>query len=113
METTYFGIHLWAQAVQAAGSIEPSAIRQAIQGRSFDAPEGKVRIDPDTHYTWRVVRLGQIVKGGQFDILWSSEKPRPPLPFPLADAHRSPAAWETFLQDLYKDWGGQWEAPRR
>ena len=46
METTYFGIHLWAQAVQAAGSIEPSAIRQAIQGRSFDAPEGKVRIDP-------------------------------------------------------------------
>lgn len=113
METTYFGIHLWAQAVQAAGSIEPAAIRQAMQGRSFDAPEGKVRIDPGTCYTWRVVRLGQIVKEGQFDILWSSEKSRAPLPFPLAGAHRSPAAWETFLQDLYKGWGGQWEVPRR
>jgi urea transport system substrate-binding protein len=112
MEAVYFGIHLWAQAVQSAGSVEPGAIRQAIKGRSFDAPEGKVRIDANTQYTWRVVRLGRIVEGGQFEIVQSSELARPPVPFPLGGEHRTPAAWETFLQDLYTGWGGRWEAPQ-
>ncbi len=108
METVYFGIHLWAQAVQSSGSIEPSAIRQAMKGRTLEAPEGKVRIDADTGYTWRVVRMGRIVEGGQFEILWSSETPRQPVPFPPT---RTRAAWETFLQNLYQRWGGSWEAP--
>jgi urea transport system substrate-binding protein len=110
METVYFGIHLWAQAVQAAGSIEPRAIRQAMMRRTFEAPEGRVRIDADTGYTRRIVRMGRSVEGGQFEILWSSETPRQPQSFPPT---RTRAAWETFLQELYNGWGGQWEAPAR
>jgi urea transport system substrate-binding protein len=110
METVYFGIHLWAQAVQAAGSIEPRAIRQAMMRRTFEAPEGRVRIDADTGYTRRIVRMGRSVEGGQFEILWSSETPRQPQPFPPT---RTRAAWETSLQELYNGWGGQWEAPAR
>jgi urea transport system substrate-binding protein len=108
METAYFGIHLWAQAVQSAGSTEPRAIRQAMKRRTFEAPEGKVQIDADTGYTRRVVRLGRIVENGQFEIQWSSETPRRPVPFPPT---RTRAAWETFLQDLYTRWGNSWEAP--
>jgi urea transport system substrate-binding protein len=113
METVYFGVNLWAQAVQAAGSVEPAAVREALKGRSFDAPEGRVRIDPDTVYTWRVIRLGRISEDGQFEILWSSETPRRPVPFPLGAEHRTPAAWEHFLDELHRGWGDRWEAPER
>jgi urea transport system substrate-binding protein len=108
METAYFGIHLWAQAVQAAGSTDPRAIRQAMKRRSMEAPEGKVQIDAETGYTWRILRMGRVVENGQFEVLWSSEVPRRPVPFP---ASRTPAAWETFLQDLFHRWHDSWEAP--
>jgi urea transport system substrate-binding protein len=110
METVYFGVHLWAQAVQAAGSAEPRAVRAKIKGLSFDAPEGKVRIDSETGYTWRVMRLGRVAPEGQFEILWNVETPRKPVPFPST---RSRDAWEKFLTDLYTGWGNRWLAPPR
>ncbi|HEY7158804.1 MAG TPA: transporter substrate-binding protein [Gemmataceae bacterium] len=109
METVYFGIHLWAEAVRAAGSAEPRAVRAKIKGLSFDAPEGKVRIDPETGYTWRVMRLARVTPEGQFEILWNAETPRKPVPFP---ATRGRDAWEKFLKDLYTGWGNRWLAPR-
>jgi urea transport system substrate-binding protein len=109
METVYFGIHLWAQAVREAGSAEPRAVRAKIKGLSFDAPEGKVRIDSETGYTWRVMRLGHVTPEGQFEILWNVETPRKPVPFPST---RSRDAWEKFLTDLYTGWGNRWLAPR-
>jgi urea transport system substrate-binding protein len=110
METVYFGIHLWAEAVRAAGSAEPRAVRAKIKGLSFDAPEGKVRIDPETGYTWRVMRLGRVAPEGQFEILWNVETPRKPVPFPST---RGRDAWEKFLTDLYTGWGNRWLAPPR
>jgi urea transport system substrate-binding protein len=108
METVYFGVHLWAQAVQAAGTVEPSAVRAAIKARSFDAPEGRVRIDRDTRYTWRMMRLGHVLEGGQFEILWDTQEPLRPQPFPSS---RSRDDWKKFLRDLYKGWGDRWVAP--
>lgn len=108
METIYFGVYLWAQAVQAAGTVEPSAVIQAIKGRSFEAPEGRVRIDRDTQYTWRVLRLGQVKEDGQFEIRSNNETPQRPTPFP---ASRLRGEWERFLKNLYGSWGERWQAP--
>jgi urea transport system substrate-binding protein len=108
MEATYVGVHLWAQAVRAAGTDDPAAVRRALKGQSLDAPEGRVRVDPKTQYTWKVVRMGRVVPGSQFDIQWSSDKPIAPEPFPPT---RTRQAWEQFLQKLYDDWAGHWEAP--
>jgi urea transport system substrate-binding protein len=48
MEAAYFGVHLWARAVQAAGTPDDvAAVRRAVGGQEFDAPEGLVRIDAD------------------------------------------------------------------
>ncbi|HEY7327905.1 MAG TPA: transporter substrate-binding protein [Gemmataceae bacterium] len=106
METVYFGVHLWAQAVQAAGSTEPQAVREALmKGREFDAPEGTVRIDRATRYTWRPMRLGRVKSDGQFEILSDSEWAVPPQPFPPTRSH---AEWEKFLKDLYSGWGNSW-----
>jgi urea transport system substrate-binding protein len=108
METVYFGVHLWAQAVQAAGSIEPQAVREALmKGREFEAPEGSVRIDRTTRYTWRPMRIGRVKADGQFEIIGETDTgwAIPPQPFPPT---RSRAVWEKFLGDLYTSWGNNW-----
>jgi len=105
MEAGYLGVHLWAQAAHAADSDDVAAIRRALPNQSFEAPGGLVRIDAENQHTWKTMRLGRIVEGGQFEIVWSSEKPIRPDPYP---ASRSPAAWEDFLNKLYMTWGGNW-----
>jgi urea transport system substrate-binding protein len=107
MEAAYFGAHLWAQAVEAAGSPAAPAVRAALRGRAFDAPGGLVRIDPENQHTWKVVRLGRIV-GGRIEVVWSSEASVRPEPFPST---RSLSAWRTFLADLSGRWGGRWSNP--
>jgi urea transport system substrate-binding protein len=109
MEAGYFSVYLWAQAVESAGRDDPRAIREAVKNQSFDAPGGTVRIDPENQHAWKVFRLGRIVEGGQFDIISSSEKPIRPEPFPRC---RSREAWSKFLNDMFQEWGGQWERPR-
>lgn len=108
MEAAYFSVYLWKQAVEKAGSDDPRAIREAIKGQSFDAPQGLVTIDPDNQHTWKVFRMGQIVKGGTFKIVDDKGSPQHPEPFPRS---RSRAAWEQFLTDLQQKWKGQWYNP--
>jgi urea transport system substrate-binding protein len=107
METVYFSVHLWAQAVQAAGSAEPRAVRESIlKGRSLDAPEGNVRIDGSTRYTWRPMRIGRVKSDGQFEILYDTVWALQPQPFPLTSSREE---WKQFLNDLYTGWGNSWQ----
>jgi urea transport system substrate-binding protein len=108
MEAAYFGVHLWAQAVRQAGSDDVKAIRQAMAGQTFDAPGGNVRIDAATGHTWKTVRIGRILDDGSFKIVFSSERPIQPLPYPKT---RTRAQWDAFLNDLYQKWGGSWANP--
>jgi len=105
MEAGYSGVHLWAQAVEAGGAADAPIIRQALPNQRFEAPGGPVRIDPENQHTWKTMRLGQIVEGGQFETVWSSEKPIRPEPYPSS---RSAAAWNAFLAGLAKEWNGRW-----
>jgi urea transport system substrate-binding protein len=108
MESAYFGVHLWAQAVRQANSDDVRAIRQAIRGQKMQAPEGPVQIDPDNQHAWKIYRLGQIGPEGQFQIKDRSEDPLAPMPYP---ASRTPQQWQQFLDDLYQKWGQRWENP--
>ncbi len=105
MEAGYSGVHLWAQAAHAADPEDVRSVRQALPNQSFEAPGGLVRIDAENQHTWKTVRLGRIVEGGQFEIVWSSEKPIRPEPYP---GSRSADAWDDFLNKLYKTWGSNW-----
>ncbi|MCI0526230.1 MAG: transporter substrate-binding protein, partial [Nitrospira sp.] len=108
MEAGYFGVHLWAQAVRDVGSTSVTAVRQAIKNQSFNAPEGIVYIDAENQHTWKTVRIGKIRTDGQFAIVWTSDKPVRPVPYPI---FRLRSEWQTFLQDLYRGWGGKWVNP--
>ena len=109
LEAAYFGVMLWAQAVRAAGSAEPAAVLAKIGGQGMRAPGGLAYIDGPTHHAWKYARLGRIRPDGQFDIVWSSDKPVRPMPFPL---FRTRADWESWQKDLSASWGGKWVSPR-
>jgi urea transport system substrate-binding protein len=53
------------------------------------------------------MRLGKVVAGGQFEVMWSSERPLRPEPFASS---RSPASWTELLSDLFRRWDGHWSA---
>ncbi len=82
IEAAYFQVHLYARAVARAGSTDSDAVRRAAGGLIFSAPGGLVRIDPHNQHTWKVARIGRIDPYGQFRIVWSSEEPIKPEPYP-------------------------------
>jgi urea transport system substrate-binding protein len=93
----YNAVHLWAQAVRQVGTELTSDVRNAIRRQSLEAPEGVVTVDVETLHTWRPFYLGKIRSDGQFDIVWSLEKPVRPVPYPIL---RSRADWDAFLEKL-------------
>jgi urea transport system substrate-binding protein len=106
MESAYLGVRFWAQAVAEAGTEDPDAVRMAVGGQSLDSPEGPgVRVDPVNQHTWKYFYLGQITPAGRFRIVHSYDAPQPPEPYPR---YRSPAEWEKFQAELYRQWGNRW-----
>ena len=107
MEAAWFGVQLWAQTVREIGTDEVAAVRRAIGGQTFGAPEGIVSVDPSNLHTWKTVRIGRIRADGQFDVVWSSKNPIRPVPYPV---YRDEAEWDRFLSELHDRWGG-WANP--
>ena len=107
IEAAYNSVWLWARAVEEAGTDNIPEVMRAMRRQSLNAPEGIVTVDEETQHTWRPVYVGRIRSDGQFDLVWSSEKPIRPIPYPRS---RSRADWDSFLENLNKAWGG-WANP--
>ncbi len=62
-EDTYVGINLYAMAVEKAGATDIPRVIEAIEsGLTFDAPEGKITLDPKTHHLVRDIRIVEVDK---------------------------------------------------
>lgn len=108
MVAAYNSVRLWAQAVDEAGTDEVETVLKFLTRQSIDGPEGVVSVDPDNQHTFRPFYLGKARTDGQFDIVWSLQKPIRPVPYPST---RSPAEWDAFLEKMHADWGGSWANP--
>ena len=80
MEAAYVMVHLWAQAVEAAGTTEAQAVRQAAYNQTFDAPGGAVAVRPNNHVS-RYARIGLARDSGQFEIVSAGDGPIQPEPW--------------------------------
>lgn len=80
-EAAYFQVHLFANAFRQAGSDEIHALLPALLGAEFDAPQGRVRIDPTNHHTGLYPRIGQANASGQFTIVRESRRIVYPDPY--------------------------------
>ena len=83
MESAFCLVHLWKKAVEKAGSFDTTAVRQAFaDGIEFDGPGGKIRLDPKNQHCTKYFRVGRIRDDRQFDIVYSSDAPIEPDPYP-------------------------------
>jgi urea transport system substrate-binding protein len=88
MEAAYFQIYLWKLAVEKAGDFGVDKVREALRsGIEYDAPGGKVKVDPKTQHTYKRFRMGRVRDDRQFDIIyeapeWTEPEPYPQVAFP-------------------------------
>ncbi len=81
MECAYFQVFLWAQSVEKAGEVDPLSVREASRGQEVDAPEGRVRIEPENLHCWLTPRIGVWGSDGQAEIVDEYAEPLMPLPY--------------------------------
>ncbi|HRD35296.1 MAG TPA: urea ABC transporter substrate-binding protein [Rhodocyclaceae bacterium] len=76
MEATYVGMHMWKQAVEAAGTTDVDAVIKAMGGQSFKAPSGfTLTMDKTNHHLHKPVLIGEVRGDGQFDVVWQTKEP--------------------------------------
>lgn len=80
-EAAYFQVHLFAQAARRAADDSVQALREALAGARFDAPQGTVQIDPQTQHTWLWPRIARLDDRGQFQLVLESAEAVPPSPY--------------------------------
>lgn len=80
-EAAYFQVHLYANAFRNAGADDLGQILPHILGSEFDAPQGRVRIDPTNHHTSLYPRIGVANSKGQFTIVREATRPVHPDPY--------------------------------
>jgi urea transport system substrate-binding protein len=81
LESSYFQVFLWKQAVEAAGEATPDAIRAGVMGQEFDAPNGHVKVEPGNLHTWLTPRIAAWKSDGQGEIIDEYPEPIVPLPY--------------------------------
>ena len=76
MEATYVGMHMWKQAVEAAGTTDVDKVIAAMGGQTFKAPSGFIlTMDKTNHHLHKPVYIGEVRGDGQFDVVWKTPAP--------------------------------------
>ena len=82
MEATWIGFHLWAAAVEAAGTTDVAKVRAALGGKRIAAPSGfTVQMDGQTHHLFKPVMIGRITDDGRIVPVSVTEGLVPPDPW--------------------------------
>ena len=81
LESSYFQVFLWKQAVEKAGEATPAAIVANVGGQSFDAPGGTVTVEPQNLHTALTPRIAEWQSDGQGKIVNAYDHPVFPLPY--------------------------------
>ena len=80
-EASYFQMHIFAEGFRQAGSDGIAELLPHILGVEFDAPQGRVKIDPTNHHTCLYPRIGRVDAFGQFTIVRQAKRSVYPDPY--------------------------------
>ena len=70
-EAAYFQLHLAMRALARSGSDDPESVLKELRDSEFDAPQGRVRIDPENNHTYLWPRIARLDKSGRFQTIWN------------------------------------------
>lgn len=80
-ENAYAAVHLLAKAAERAGSASFNDVRDAVRGLTFDAPQGRIKVDEENLHCWMRPRIGRSRADGTFDIIQESPVAVRPDPY--------------------------------
>lgn len=80
-EAAYFQVYLYAAALEQAGTDKASGLIPALSNVQVNAPQGLVKIDPDTLHTYLWPRVAKLNSEGQFEIVYEPRDWVAPDPF--------------------------------
>jgi ABC-type branched-subunit amino acid transport system substrate-binding protein len=87
-EASYIAARLLGGALAEAGTDNVKAVRAAVVKLRLQAPQGPVRVDPDTLHAWLTPRIGVSNAQGRFDIVREASAPAAPDPYLLDNSPR-------------------------
>ncbi|NIA69890.1 transporter substrate-binding domain-containing protein [Pelagibius litoralis] len=72
VEASYFQVHVFARALEQVDTLETEALRPAVLGSEYDAPQGKISINLSCAHTDLWTRIGKANRQGQFEVIRES-----------------------------------------
>lgn len=84
-EAAYSQAHLFARALREVGTMDTEKLRGALLGAEFNAPQGRIKVDPDNNHTYLHTRIARVDENGLFCIereVSRAIKPDPYLVYP-------------------------------
>lgn len=96
--TIWNGMHLWAAAVEKAGTTDRDKVIEALESGdiSFDSPSGTVTVDPGTHHVIQPVSIGETDGKGGFKVLTTKDAVEPTYEQSVCDLVADPDTNEQF-----------------
>jgi branched-chain amino acid transport system substrate-binding protein len=89
-EAAFFQVMLVAGAIEHAGSDDPELVRSALAHLQFEAPQGRVRIDPSNNHTFLWPRVARLDERGRFQVVWDPGVRVKPDPYGV---HQQLGSW--------------------
>ena len=80
-EATYDAVQMLAESLEKCGDdISTESILSDFSGLTYDAPQGEIKEDPDTHHIYLKARIGQVQKDGSIKVVYESDDTIKPVP---------------------------------
>jgi branched-chain amino acid transport system substrate-binding protein len=87
-EASYIAVKLLAASLEQAGTDDARPVRAVVANQRLLAPQGEVRIDPQTYHAWLTPRIGRSAANGQFEVLLEARSPVAPDPYLVQSSPR-------------------------
>ena len=73
IETAYFQVHMFAEALKRANSLNTDHLKANVLGIDYEAPQGNVSINLSHGHADVWTRVGRANRSGLFDVLYASK----------------------------------------
>jgi urea transport system substrate-binding protein len=89
--TVWNGWHLWAEAVEKAGSTDKDKVTEALESEiTFDGPSGLVKLDGGSHHLIQNVHIAETNENKGFDVIDSQQSVPPSYEQEVCDLIANP-----------------------
>lgn len=80
-EAAYAQVHLFANALRLTGTTGADQLRRVLRGAEFEAPQGRIKIDPDNNHTYLQSRIARVGEDGEYRLEREATRPIKPDPY--------------------------------